>query len=74
MFKYLQSTMVVAVSTTSRGNHQSGVNMFAMAFSKGGGLAELREEERISCSEDYASFINFLPKSGTVVIAGQKTG
>ena len=44
MFKYLQITMAVGISITSRDNHQSWVNPFAMAFSKGdvkGGLAEL---------------------------------
>ena len=42
--KYLQITVVVAISVTSRSNHRSGVNPFAMAFSKGDvrdGLAEL---------------------------------
>ena len=56
LFKYLQITVVVAISATSRSNHQSWVNPFAMTFSKGdvrGGLAELRVEERISLSEDY---------------------
>ena len=50
--------MVVGISITSRDNHQSGANPFAMAFSKGGargGLAELRAEERFSLSGDYAS-------------------
>ena len=35
MFKYLQITMVVGISISSRDNHQSGVNSFVMAFSKG---------------------------------------
>ena len=36
MFKYLQITMVVAISIsiTSRGNHESDVNPFAMASQK----------------------------------------
>ena len=65
MFKYLQITMVVGISITSRDNHQSGVNPFAMAFSKGdvrGGLAELSAEERISLSENYTSCMDFLLK------------
>ena len=36
-----------------------------MTFSKGdirGGLAELRAKERISLSEDYASYMDFLAK------------
>ena len=69
--------IVVGISITSRYNHQSGVNPFAMVFSKvdvRGGLAELRAEERISLSKDYASCMAFLLKSGAVVITGQKTG
>ena len=65
MFKYLQITMIVGISITSRDNHQSGINLFAMEFSKGDvreGLAELSAEERISLSENYASCMDFLLK------------
>ena len=65
MFRYLQITMVVGIDITSRDNHQSGVNLFAMAFSGGdvrGGLAELGAEEIISLSENYASCMYFLLK------------
>ena len=76
LFKYLQITVVVAISITSRNNHQSGANPFAMAFSKGDVrgrlLAELRAKKRISLSEDYAFCMNFLVKKWCTSNCGAK--